>query len=56
MDLGNRIKTLRLERSMTQEQLAQKQMLAVMKEDWSTEGELVDHILREITRLENMKT
>ena len=34
---------------------AQKQMLAVMKEDWSTEGELVDHILREITRLENMK-
>ena len=34
---------------------AQKQMLQVMKEDWVSEGEGVDHILREIKRLEDMK-
>jgi hypothetical protein len=34
---------------------AQYQMLQVMKEDWTTEGECVDHILREIKRLESMK-
>ena len=33
---------------------AQKQMLQVMKEDWTTEGEGVDGILREIKRLEAM--
>ena len=33
----------------------QKQMLAVTKEDWCTEGELVDSIYREIERLRNMK-
>ncbi len=33
----------------------QQQMLAVVREDWTTEGELVDHILREIKRLETMK-
>lgn len=32
----------------------QKQLLAVMKEDWTTEGESVEHILREIKRLEAM--
>lgn len=31
-----------------------KQMLQVMKEDWTTEGESVDSILREISRLESM--
>ncbi len=30
----------------------QKQMLTVMREDWTTEGESVDSILREIKRLE----
>lgn len=34
---------------------AQKEMLQVVKEDWTTEGECVDSILREITRLEAMK-
>lgn len=34
---------------------AQKQMLQVMKEDWCTEGEGVDSILREIKRLESLK-
>lgn len=34
---------------------AQKQMLQIMREDWTTEGESVDHILREICRLEGMK-
>ena len=34
---------------------AQHQMLAIIKEDWTTEGELVDHILRDIKRLEEMK-
>ncbi len=33
----------------------QRQMLSVVQEDWTTEGELVDHILREIKRLETMK-
>lgn len=33
----------------------QKQMLSIVREDWTTEGELVDQILREITRLEAMK-
>lgn len=32
----------------------QQQMLAVEKEDWSTEGEGVDFILREIARLEKL--
>ncbi len=35
---------------------AQKQMLQIMKEDWTTEGESVDSILREIHRLENLKS
>ena len=34
---------------------AQKQMLQIMKEDWTTEGESVDSILREIKRLECLK-
>ncbi len=34
---------------------AQKQMLQIMKEDWTTEGESVDSSLREIKRLESMK-
>lgn len=34
---------------------AQHQMLQVVKEDWTTEGESVDHILRQIKRLESMK-
>jgi tetratricopeptide (TPR) repeat protein len=34
---------------------AQKQMLEIMKEDWTTEGESVDSILREIKRLEGLK-
>lgn len=34
---------------------AQRQMLQVMKEDWTSEGESVDSILREIKRLEDMK-
>ena len=34
---------------------AQKQMLQIMREDWTTEGESIDHILREIRRLEAMK-
>lgn len=34
---------------------AQRQMLQVVKEDWVNEGESVDHILREIKRLEEMK-
>ena len=34
---------------------AQKQMLDIMKEDWTTEGESVDSILREIKRLEGLK-
>ena len=34
---------------------AQKQMLQIVKEDWTTEGECVDHILREIRRLEELK-
>lgn len=34
---------------------AQKQMLQIMKEDWTTEGEGVNAILREIRRLEAMK-
>ncbi len=33
----------------------QQQMLALMREDWTTEGESVDQILREIKRLEAMK-
>lgn len=33
----------------------QQQMLTVVKEDWTTEGELVDHILRKIQQLEAMK-
>lgn len=33
----------------------QKQMLQVVKEDWVTEGESVDSILREIRRLESLK-
>ncbi len=32
-----------------------RQMLAVMREDWTTEGELVDHILRQIQELEAMQ-
>jgi len=34
---------------------AQKQMLQLMKEDWTAEGEGVDSILREIKRLEDLK-
>ncbi len=34
---------------------AQKQMLQIMKEDWTSEGESVDSILREIKRLEGLK-
>ena len=34
---------------------AQKQMLQVMKEDWTSEGESVDSILREIKQLTGMK-
>ena len=34
---------------------AQKQMLEIMKEDWTTEGESVDSIVREIRRLEALK-
>ena len=34
---------------------AQKQMLQIMKEDWTTEGEGVNAILREIQRLESMR-
>ena len=33
---------------------ARRQMLQVVKEDWTTEGESVNHILREIQRLETM--
>ncbi len=33
----------------------QQQMLAVVREDWTTEGECVDHILRELRRLEALK-
>ncbi len=33
----------------------QEQMLAIVREDWTTEGELVDHILRQIKHLESMK-
>ncbi len=33
----------------------QRQMLAVVQEDWTTEGECVDRILREIQRLEAMQ-
>ncbi len=33
----------------------QQQMLALMREDWTTEGESVDQILREIQRLESLK-
>lgn len=34
---------------------AQHQMLQVVKEDWVSEGEAVDHILREIKRLKALK-
>ena len=34
---------------------AQKEMLQIVREDWTTEGECVDHILREIQRLEALK-
>ena len=34
---------------------AQKQMLDIMKQDWTAEGEGVDSILREIKRLEGLK-
>ena len=34
---------------------AQRQMLQIMEEDWTTEGESVDSILREIRRLEFLK-
>ena len=34
---------------------AQKQMLQIMKEDWTSEGESVDSILREIKRLESLR-
>ena len=34
---------------------AQRQMLQVVKEDWVSEGECVDHILRKIKQLEGMK-
>ena len=34
---------------------AQKQMLQIMKEDWTTEGESVNRIQREIARLESLK-
>ena len=34
---------------------AQRQMLQIMEEDWTTEGESVDSILRQIKRLESMK-
>lgn len=34
---------------------AQRQMLQVMKEDWTSEGESVDSILREIKHLEGLK-
>ena len=34
---------------------AQRQMLCVVCEDWTTEGEIVDGIYREITRLEALK-
>ncbi len=33
----------------------QQQMLTIVREDWTTDGELVDHILREIQRLEAIK-
>lgn len=33
----------------------QKQMLQIVKEDWNLEGESIDNILREITRLEGLK-
>ncbi len=35
---------------------AQRQMLQIMKEDWTAEGESVDSILREIRRLEGLKS
>jgi len=34
---------------------AQKQMLTIVKEDWATEGELVDGIYRKIRQLEQLK-
>ena len=34
---------------------AQKEMLQIVREDWTTEGECVDHILRDIQRLEALK-
>lgn len=34
---------------------AQRQMLGIMKEDWTTEGESVDSILRQIRRLEEIR-
>ena len=34
---------------------ANHRMLQVVKEDWVSEGECVDHILREIRRLEELK-
>ena len=34
---------------------AQKQMLQIVKEDWTTEGECVDSILRRIKELESLK-
>ena len=34
---------------------AQRQMLQIMKEDWTTEGESIDSILREIDRLERLQ-
>ncbi len=33
----------------------QRQMLQIMKEDWCTEGESIDRILREIARLKKLK-
>ena len=34
---------------------AQKDMLQIVREDWTTEGESIDYILREIQRLEALK-
>ena len=35
---------------------AQRQMLQLVREDWTTEGEIVDSIHREIARLEGLKS
>lgn len=66
MEIGNQIRLLRQRRGITQEDLEiqgmidraiemYQRMITITKEDWTTEGEGVDYIIREIARLEKMR-